>query len=331
VWRANNGSPVLASLDQPYERYLQQTAQYDLLEQVDEIRLFKVIERGLNAYRKEGATPENEQLLVDLVSARQLVYLSNLRLVVEHAKKYAAVIGYRMPLRDLTQEGNIGLAEAVDRFDYTRGWRFSTYATWWIRQGVTRAIGDKSRIIRFPIHVHERIIKLAQATSKLSNKLNRDPNPFELAEELEMTVSEVTKLQSLNQLDPSSLNQQAAEDSETEVGDLVEDPRNEIEERSQEREKKEYITKIFSMGTLSVKEKYVLSARMGVEVDLLKGTSIELPDGRVLSYEEMLGSILGSDYMTLEDISLYFGVTRERIRQVERDGLKKIREAYHRK
>lgn len=307
---------------------MQEIGQYDLLDAEDEVRLFKIIENGINAYKEHGFSPEHEQDLIDLVIARQVVYVSNLRLVIGHAKKRAFYSS--MDLLDLIQEGNIGIADAIDRFDYSKGFKFSTFATWYVRQTIDRAISNQSRTIRIPVHVHDKLIKLSVITRKLTVKLDREPNAFEIAEEMGTSAEEVIKLQSHNNKQPVSLNAPIEGiDEKVEFGDSLEDREITMDRALQEAEDAQYISKIFSHKQLDLREKYILSFRLGLEVDELKGTSIEVANGSALTYEQLLDHILSDNTITLEDAGNYFGVTRERIRQIEASGLKKIRDAYH--
>ncbi|MBI2591909.1 sigma-70 family RNA polymerase sigma factor [Candidatus Saccharibacteria bacterium] len=341
IGKLNNGAPITVGLDQPYFRYLAEISQYDLLDAADEVRLFKILEKGINAYKDQGITPKNEHALIDSVIARQIVYVSNLRLVIDHAKQWGFYSRRGMGLLDFVQEGNIGLADAIDRFDYRLGFKFSTYATWWIRQGIQRSDADKSRLIRIPVHMHDKLIQFSRTVRELTSELDRDPNPWEIAYKFGEPVSEVLKLQHYTQLEPASLNA-LLEDadkrrsgggiSNTEGIDQIADPANPMEEAEQEADDAAFIEHIFSSERLTLKEKYVLSFRLGFEVESLKDTVLDFGDGTVLPYEDILEQMSDTEAKgyTLEEGGQLFGVTRERIRQIEKKALEKVRTRYQR-
>ena len=293
IGKLNNGAPIGVGPEQPYYRYLGEINQYDLLEAADEVRLFRVLEKGLNAYRDHGATPENEQTLIGAVIARQIVYVANLRLVIEHAKT-KAFYNKKMGLLDFVQEGNIGLADAIDRFDYRKGFKFSTYATWWVRQHMQRSEADKGRMIRIPVHMHDRLVKFSKTVRELTEDLDRDPNPWEIAYKLEEPVSEVLKLQHYSQLEPASLNAliedsgKGSRDGVSERIDQIPDPNDEIAKASQEAEDTAVVEELFSKRNLTQKERYVLSFRLGFVVESLKGTTLDFGDGTVLPYSDLI-------------------------------------------
>ncbi len=285
----------------PVRDYLKQIGKVPLLSAGQEVELAKRIEAGLFAEEKlaeiQGMTPDQridlEWIAEDGRRAKDHLLEANLRLVVSLAKRYT---GRGMFFLDLIQEGNLGLIRAVEKFDYTKGYKFSTYATWWIRQAITRAMADQARTIRIPVHMVEVINKLARAQRQMLQDLGREPTPEELAAELDMTPEKVVEVQKYGR-EPISLHTPLGEDGDSELGDLIEDS-----EAIQPGEAVSFTLlqeQLHSvLGTLSEREAGVVRMRFG------------LTDG---------------EPKTLDEIGKAYGVTRERIRQIESKTMLKLR------
>jgi RNA polymerase primary sigma factor len=254
--------------------YLRSIGQVDLLTAAQEVELAKRIERG------------------DMVAKRQMVE-ANLRLVVSIAKGY---LGRGLSFLDLIQEGSLGLIRAVEKFDYRRGYKFSTYATWWIRQAVTRAIADKARTIRIPVHMVEKLNRVTHVERQLVQSLGREPEPYEIAAELRWPLDEVRDILRVSQL-PVSLEKPVGDEDESELGDFVADEEvaQPFEEAS-EHLQREGVRR--ALDALPERERQVIELRYGLS---------------------------GLEPLTLEEVGKTFGVTRERIRQIETNTLKKLR------
>ncbi len=262
------------SIDDPVRMYLREIGKIPLLTYEEELELAKGVLAG----------DEN---------AKQKLAESNLRLVVSIAKKY---VGRGMLLLDLIQEGNMGLIKAVEKFDYTKGYKFSTYATWWIRQAITRAIADQARTIRIPVHMVETINRLIRTSRHLLQQLGREPTVEEIAHEMEIPVEKVVEIQKIAQ-DPVSLETPIGEEDDSHLGDFIQDDDSPAPQDSAAytllREQLEDV-----MNTLTPREAKVLKLRFGLE------------DGKA---------------RTLEEVGREFMVTRERIRQIEAKALRKLR------
>ena len=266
--------PEGVTIDDPVRMYLKEIGRVPLLTAQEEVELAKQMEAGDEEAQKRLAE-------------------ANLRLVVSIAKRY---VGRGMLFLDLIQEGNLGLIKAVEKFDYNKGYKFSTYATWWIRQAITRAIADQARTIRIPVHMVETINKLIRVSRNLLQKLNRDPTAEEIAEEMDISVERVREIMKIAQ-EPVSLETPIGEEEDSHLGDFIEDQEAQAPaDAASFLLLKEQLEEVLS--TLTPREMKVLRLRFGLD------------DGRA---------------RTLEEVGQSFGVTRERIRQIEAKALRKLR------
>lgn len=290
-----------ATASDPVRMYLKEIGRVPLLTAEEEVYLAKKIEAGKEAEKKlkllkDKLSPEERRKLErqkqEGLRAKQKLIESNLRLVVSIAKKY---VGRGLLFLDLIQEGNLGLIRAVEKFDYHKGYKFSTYATWWIRQAITRAIADQARTIRVPVHMVETINKLLRTQRQLLQELGREPTPEEVAEKMGITPEKVREILKIAQ-EPVSLETPIGEEEDSELGDFIEDKSAEAPlERAASSLLKEDLRKV--LEGLSERERKVIEYRFG------------LSDGNP---------------RTLEEVGKVFGVTRERIRQIESKTLKKL-------
>nr|WP_330416539.1 RNA polymerase sigma factor RpoD [Roseburia sp. OM03-18] len=266
--------PDGVSIEDPVRMYLKEIGKVPLLSAEEEIELAKRMELGDQEAKKRLAE-------------------ANLRLVVSIAKRY---VGRGMLFLDLIQEGNLGLIKAVEKFDYRKGYKFSTYATWWIRQAITRAIADQARTIRIPVHMVETINKLIRVSRQLLQELGREPTPEEIAEEMNMPVDRVREILKISQ-EPVSLETPIGEEEDSHLGDFIQDDNVPVPaDAAAFTLLKEQLEEV--LGTLTEREQKVLTLRFGLE------------DGRA---------------RTLEEVGKEFNVTRERIRQIEAKALRKLR------
>ena len=298
------------SIDDPVRMYLKEIGKVPLLTPDEEIALAKAMTSGAEAEEKLREqrlkrknkeplpfSPDEEAALLKRKkrgdTAKQKLAEANLRLVVSIAKRY---VGRGMLFLDLIQEGNLGLIKAVEKFDYTKGYKFSTYATWWIRQAITRAIADQARTIRIPVHMVETINKVIRVSRQLLQELGHDPTPTEIAEEMNMPVEKVREILKIAQ-EPVSLETPIGEEEDSHLGDFIPDEgASEPSEAASFTLLKEQLMEV--LATLTPREEKVLKLRFGIE------------DGRT---------------RTLEEVGKEFNVTRERIRQIEAKALRKLR------
>ena len=293
------------AIDDPVRMYLKEIGKVDLLTSEREVELAQAMGAGAAAQEQleeleKSGEPIPEETLKELKKAikggeraKQQLAEANLRLVVSIAKRY---VGRGMLFLDLIQEGNLGLIKAVEKFDYTKGYKFSTYATWWIRQAITRAIADQARTIRIPVHMVETINKVIRVNRQLLQELGHDPSPEETAAEMNMPVEKVREILKIAQ-EPVSLETPIGEEEDSHLGDFIEDDTaSEPSEAASFTLLKEQLVDVLS--TLTPREEKVLRLRFGIE------------DGRT---------------RTLEEVGKEFNVTRERIRQIEAKALRKLR------
>ena len=302
--RRTDSSTVMLTGD-PVRMYLKEIGKVDLLTAQEEVNLAMKIEAGTEASKKLEAAENGEIELTRAeqrrlmrieqvgLEAKQSLISANLRLTVSIAKRY---VGRGMLFLDLIQEGNLGLIRAVEKFDYTKGFKFSTYATWWIRQAITRAIADQARTIRIPVHMVETINKLVRVQRQLLQDLGRDPTPEEIGAEMGISADRVREIQKISQ-EPVSLETPIGEEEDSQLGDFIEDAQAgsppEAASDSMLREQLEQV-----LDSLADRERKVIKFRFGLE------------DGHP---------------RTLEEVGREFGVTRERIRQIESKTLAKLR------
>jgi RNA polymerase primary sigma factor len=283
---------IESSLDDPVRMYLREIGRVSLLSAEEEIALAKRMERG-KAERMKPLRERSVAIVRDADDATKALTEANLRLVVSVAKKY---IGRGMSLLDLIQEGNIGLIRAVEKFDYNKGFKFSTYATWWIRQAITRAIADQARTIRIPVHMVETINRLIRTSRRMLQEMGREPLAEEIAAEMQITPDKVREILKISQ-EPVSLETPIGEEDDSHLGDFIEDSSALAPaEAASHQILKEQVKD--ALNTLTLREQEVLRLRFGLD------------DGRS---------------RTLEEVGKEFRVTRERIRQIEAKALRKLR------
>ena len=304
--------PEGVSVEDPVRFYLKEIGKVPLLSADEEIELAQNMEDGAVAIEKinvlkgrlDGASEEEKAEIKEEIKtlqrdvdkgadAKKRLAEANLRLVVSIAKRY---VGRGMLFLDLIQEGNLGLIKAVEKFDYKKGYKFSTYATWWIRQAITRAIADQARTIRIPVHMVETINKLIRVSRQLLQELGREPSPEEIAKEMSMPVERVREILKISQ-EPVSLETPIGEEEDSHLGDFIKDDNVPVPaDAAAFTLLKEQLEEV--LGTLTEREQKVLTLRFGLE------------DGRA---------------RTLEEVGKEFNVTRERIRQIEAKALRKLR------
>ena len=298
--------PASVKVDDPVRMYLKDIGKISLLQVDEETELAKLVVDGREAKKRLDEIEDNDQNTVSVEEYEELLNIAeaaeqakeklvnaNLRLVVSIAKRY---LGRGLQFLDLIQEGNMGLIKAVDKFDHQKGFKFSTYATWWIRQAITRAVADQARTIRIPVHMVETINKLVRIQRQLVQELSREPSPQEVAERMDISVEKVQQIQKIAQ-EPISLESPVGEEEDSNLGDFISDPHAlDPYEYTAKMKLREELDDV--LGTLTEREERVLRLRFG------------LIDGR---------------QRTLEEVGKEFNVTRERIRQIEAKALRKLK------
>ena len=283
--------PAGLSLDDPVRMYLKEIGRVPLLSMDEEKTLAMAIESGELEAQKNGQA--QSRIIEQGFEAKRKLTEANLRLVVSIAKKY---VGRGMLFLDLIQEGNLGLIRAVEKFDYTKGYKFSTYATWWIRQAITRALADQARTIRIPVHMVETINRLIKISRQLLQELGRDPTVEEIAHEMGLTPEKVREVIKISQ-EPISLETPIGEEEDSHLGDFIED--------------QEAIAPAEAASVMLLQEKMA---------DVLKNLTVRERKVLVLRF-----GLEDGHQRTLEEVGQEFGVTRERIRQIEAKALRKLR------
>ncbi len=298
--------PASVKVDDPVRMYLKDIGKIPLLSIEEETELAKMVVEGREAKARLAEIENDDQNTISIEEYEQLLEISekaeaakdklvnaNLRLVVSIAKRY---LGRGLQFLDLIQEGNMGLIKAVDKFDHQKGFKFSTYATWWIRQAITRAVADQARTIRIPVHMVETINKLVRIQRQLVQELSREPTPQEVAEKMDISVEKVQQIQKIAQ-EPISLESPVGEEEDSSLGDFISDPHAlDPYEYTAKMKLREELDDV--LATLTEREERVLRLRFG------------LVDGR---------------QRTLEEVGKEFNVTRERIRQIEAKALRKLK------
>lgn len=321
-----NSTRVTRSATDLVGRYLQEIGQFELLSPSDEYGLFKLIEQGIEVSLANpelaNLNAEQEAALIELAGAYLAVYSTNLRLVVDLAKKHSRYQGM-LSMLDMVQEGNAGLSKAICRFEIAQGWKFSTYATWWVRQFITRAIADTGRTIRMPVHLHEQWVKMLSTSKNLVTKLEREPTDEDLAEAMQVTPEKIRELKRVGSSTPASLNN-IVDDGDTEIGDSLPDTHS-IDEDIENFADQDEVRRLFSLATLVPREKLILSLRFGVYVEALQELVLETEEGTTLTYREIFMNSNSTKGLTLEEVGDLLGVTRERIRQLEKKALISLR------
>ncbi len=308
-------------------RYLREISVYRLLDASDELELFTALEQGLAAYETAGGmdklSSDQENALRSIAAAYQVLYVTNLRLVVSIAKRYQK---YGMPMLDLIQEGNLGLSRAILKFEIARGHKLSTYATWWIRQAITRAVAQTGRTIRIPIKHHEKWVKMKKQEGALAQTLGRMPTAEEVGAAMGMTVEEVEDLQVIGAIHLISLNQPANDDGDTELGDLKA-ARDDFDENVDDMSNRNELEALFASTAVSSRSKVILSLRYGVYVKGLAGAVLKTAEGP-LTYDAILSKMPTTDGLERGAIGKIFGISHERVRQLEVEALEAFRTAY---
>jgi RNA polymerase sigma factor (sigma-70 family) len=334
------------ALDDSVRLYMKKINQYRLLSRDDEVVLFARIEKGLELYNQLGPpddpdltaeqvsafldgldlTPTQEAAFIDLASARQAVFNSNLKLVASIAKNYTNYMSFL----DLIQEGNEGLSKAISRFGVIKGHKFSTYSTWWIRQSITRAIADKARTIRLPVHMNDRWKEANRISRGLEQELGREPTDAEIGAKMKkkMTAKEVEVLKRAGALYLKSTNEPVSEEGDSEFGDFIADPRGGIDQQLEQVARDDVISRAFARAELDKQEAVVISLHTGVYVDIQKHNTFITPQGEK-TYDDLMNKIpvengAKGKGLGLKTIGFLLGISHSTIIRIEKDGMKRL-------
>jgi RNA polymerase primary sigma factor len=311
-------------------RYLNEIQDYRLLTKEDEKQLFGEIDQGLECYKSldslDNMHEEDKKVILDLVAAREIAYNTNLRLVIRIAMHYRRVRGTMSEI-DLIQEGNIGLSQAIARMNISKGYKFSTYATPWIRQAVGRALGNQSREIRLPVHLHEKYSDAVKKVGQLSTRLGREPTKEEAAKHTKMTVTQYNELMRVGRLHLPSLNQLLDENSETELGDLIARTESKVDTVTDSSEAQERLAGVLGNADLDDRELLIMGLRYGLGPAFIKNLRVTMKNGQGINTSKLAKTIEPGAIKQLADIGTILGCSAERVRQIEAEALGKLRRA----
>ena len=320
------------SSDDSIKAYLEEITSYPLLSYEEEVKYGKIIADNtelLNEYKDIIDVIDDEEIIAyfnrkkeELDIARSIMINSNLRLVVSIAKHY---VGKGLSLLDLIQEGNMGLMKAVDKYDYSKGNKFSTYATWWIRQSINRGIGDNGKTVRIPIHMGEKINKIKSIQNRYLNEFNRYPTNIEIAEELETTIDNVREILRYSE-DPVSLSSKVGDEEDSELQDFIADENTDIEAEVLNELDRQYVLDLLKNAKLNDREKFIILYRNGFDkIDIINSIGEESVNDLELDAYGKDFKLNWGEENTLEETAMVYDVTRERIRQIQHKAQVKLK------